>query len=279
MNILLTGASGFIGQHLSKALLNAGHQVKAVSRSNGFDFKQMITVADWLPHLKNIDVVINCVGIIAEVGDQTFNTLHYQAPAALFRSCLKFNNIRVIQISALGVDEQAFTPYQLSKRAADDELRSLPLKWFVLRPSLVYGRGGDSTEMFKRISSFPVMPLVDGGNQLVQPVHVNDVTDTVLKCLTSSETNLTLDVVGAQPVLMKDWLQLMRTAKGRQPAVIIPIPFKLTLAIAKLAKYLVPIMHPDNLLMLQKGNFSDVKPLSKFIGRMPLDIKTGWDKL
>ena len=279
MNILLTGANGFIGQHLSTALQSAGHHVKAVTRSNGFNLKRMTTKEAWLPYLKDIDTVINCVGIIVETGNQTFTTLHYQAPVALFHGCAEANNMKVIQISALGADEQAFTPYQLSKKAADDVLRSLPLKWFVLRPSLVYGRGGKSMEMFQRLASLPVLPLVDGGNQLIQPVHISDLTDTVLSCLTSSKSKLTLDIVGAHSILLKEWLQLMRTAKGKPPALVISIPLKISLAIAKFGKHMIPLMHPDNLRMLNKGSYADVKPLTEFIGRMPLDIKTGWNKL
>ncbi len=279
MNILLTGASGFVGQHISSRLQEAGHYVKAATRSNGFDYNQMTSKDDWLSHLIAIDVVINSVGIIAEVDKQTFQTLHHQTPTALFHACLEFKHIRVIQISALGADDHAFTPYQLSKKAADDELRSLPLDWFVLRPSLIYGKGGTSMEIFKRLASLPVLPLISGGKQRIQPVYINDLTDTVLKCLTSSKVNLTLDIVGAKPVLMKDWLQLMRTSKGKHPAIIISIHFKMALALAKGLKHLVPLMHPDNLQMLQKGNYSDVTPLKKFIERMPLDIETGWKQL
>jgi len=279
MNILLTGTSGFIGQHLLKALQITGHHVKAVTRSNGFDFNQMTTIDAWLPHLKEIDVVINCVGIIVETRNQTFTTLHNQAPVALFHGCEEANVMKVIQISALGADEHAFTPYQLSKKAADDVLRSLPLNWFVLRPSLVYGKGGKSMEMFKRLASLPVLPLIDGGNQVIQPVHISDLTDTVLKCLTSSISKLTLDIVGAHSVKFNEWLQFMRTAKGKPPAHIISIPFKISLAIAKFGKHMIPLMHPDNLRMLNKGNYADAMPLTKFIGHMPMDIKTGWNKI
>lgn len=279
MNILLTGANGFLGQHILKTLQAAGHHVKAVSRSDGFDFNQMTTKEDWLPLLKEIDVVINCVGIIVETDNQTFTTLHYQAPLALFNACVEADDIRVIQISALGADEQAFTPYQLSKKAADDALRLLPLKWFVLRPSLVYGKGGKSMAMFQRLALLPVLPLIGGGKQLIQPVHISDLTNTVLNCLTSTKSKLTLDIVGAHSVSLKEWLQLMRAAKGKPPAPIISIPFKISLIVAKFGKYMIPLIHPDNLRMLNKGNYADVKPLTEFIGRMPLDIKEGWNKL
>jgi len=279
MNILITGASGFIGRHITETLHSADHRVKEVTRSNGYDFNQMITKEAWLPLLKDIDVVINCVGIITERRNQKFKTLHYQAPTALFYACAESNIKRVIQISALGADEHAFTPYQISKKEADDVLRSLPLNWFVLRPSLVYGRGGKSMEMFQHLASLPVLPLIDGGEQIIQPVHISDLTDTVLKCLTSLETNITLDIVGAHAISFKEWLQLMRASKGKHRAAVISIPFTLSMLIAKLVKCIVPLINPDNLRMLQQGNVSDVNQMAKFIGRMPLDLKTGWSKL
>ncbi len=279
MNVLLTGASGFIGKHIKEKLLAKDHKVKEVTRSNGYDFNQMTTKEDWLPLLKGIDVVINCVGIIAENRSQKFKTLHSQSPISLFYACADRNINRVIQISALGADEHAFTPYQISKKEADDVLKALPLSWFVLRPSLVYGRGGKSMEMFQSLARLPVLPLIDGGKQMIQPVHISDLTNAVLTCLTSSETNITLDIVGAHSIALKEWLQLIRTSKGKHCVAVISIPFTISMVIAHFVKFIVPLISPDNLRMLQNGNIADVKPLAKFIGRMPLDLKTGWAKL
>jgi len=279
MNILLTGANGFIGQHITEALHAEDHKVKDVTRSSGCDFNQLTTKEAWLPLLKDIDVVINCVGIIAESRKQKFQTLHYQAPIALFHACVKADIKRVIQISALGADESAFTSYQISKKEADDVLRTLPLNWFVLRPSLVYGRGGKSMEMFQHLARLPVLPLINGGKQMIQPVHISDLTNAVVTCLTSSETNITLDVVGAHSITLKEWLQLMRTSKGKHRAAVISIPYKISMAMANFVKFIAPLISPDNLRMLQNGNVADVKPLAKFIGHMPLDLKTGWGKL
>ena len=279
MKILLTGASGFIGRHLTRKLQSNGHTVIACSRKNGFDFTKMRSKENWMPHLNHVDIIINCVGIIYETREQTFNALHYQTPSALFQAGVDANVKRIIQISALGADEHSSAPYHITKKAADDVLRSLPVNWFILRPSLVYGHGGKSTAFFKRLARFPVILLMEGGLQPVQPVHINDLTDCILRCLVSTDTNITIDVVGAHALFFKDWLQLIRTSENRPEAHIISIPFKFCLIIAWLLKPFIPLMQTENIRMLRRGNFSDVTPLAEFLGHLPVDITTGWSKL
>ncbi|UUZ56995.1 hypothetical protein LP419_20065 [Massilia sp. H-1] len=77
--------------------------------------------------MKEVDVVINAVGIFRESGAQTFARLHTDTPCALFAACAASDSVRlVIQISALGADQDADTAYHLSKKAADDFLATLP---------------------------------------------------------------------------------------------------------------------------------------------------------
>ena len=270
MNILLTGAGGFIGSNIASALVAAGHRVRSASRRDKVDFCRMQKVADWLPYLDGIDAVINSVGIIGETGTQRFASLHSTAPSALFRACAHAGVRRVLQISALGADESAFSAYHLSKRAADDCLRSLDLDWVVLRPSLVYGHGGRSAALFMRLAALPLIPVIGDGQQNLQPVHISDVVATVLHSLTATKTRQTLDIVGCETITFAEWLQWMRYAQGLPRARLLRIPFALALAGARLGRYFEPIVQPENLRMLQQGYWADVRPLQQFLGRMPL---------
>lgn len=267
MRVLLTGASGFIGRNLNAALVAAEHEVIAASRSTGIDFRRMLTTDDWLPHLSGIDAVINSVGIIGECGSQRFDVLHAHAPAALFRACERAGVRRVLQISALGADDSAFSPYHLSKKAADDCLRSLDLDWFVLRPSLIYGRGGGSAELFMRLAALPMIPVIENGQQRLQPVHISDVVATAMHALIVPEGRQTLDIVGKETISFADWLRKMREVQGLRQAPFLRVPFGIAMACAQLGRHFNPIFQPDNLRMLKTGYWADPGPVEKFLGR------------
>jgi len=282
MKILLTGASGFIGHHIKRAL-NKYKEYELITPSHyDADYTINITAEHWLSLLEGVDVVINSVGIITETKQQSFSNLHSNAPIALFQACEQMNVERVIHISALGVDEHAFTPYQTSKLLADNVLRELPLLGFILRPSLVYGQGGTSLAMFKRLASLPVIVLPDGGNQLIQPVHISDLVATVEHCLRMdsypTKSCQTIDVVGPSAMTLAEYILAIRASlkkKTGSKSRIIPIPASYVLLAAQLAYHLIPIMHPDNLRMLQQGNTADVDPLIAILGRSPLTVEEG----
>lgn len=270
MNILLTGASGFIGRNIATVLAARGHKIIPASRSNGVDFSRMLAPGDWLPLLDGVDAVINSVGIIGESGRQRFDSLHAQAPSALFRACARAGVRRVLQISALGADETAFSAYHLSKRAADDCLRSIDLDWFVLRPSLIYGRGGKSGEFFMRLAALPLIPVLGDGRQMIQPVHVSDVVATVAHALTVAKTRRTLDIVGPETVSFAAWLQRMRQMRGLLPARLLHLPFLLAMGLSHAGRHFSSLLQPENLRMLQTGYWADDRPIEQFLGRAPL---------
>jgi uncharacterized protein YbjT (DUF2867 family) len=272
MKILLTGATGFIGRNIATALVADGHQVQPASRQSGVDFRRMLDPQDWKSHLTGVDAVINAVGIISEQHGQRFESLHTRAPCALFHACLDAGIRRVIQISALGADEASVSRYHQSKRAADDELRRLDLDWFVLRPSLVYGRSGASTALFMRLAALPLIPVIGDGTQALQPVHVSDLVATVLRGLASSDVQRTLDVVGAERTTFADWLEIMRQAQGLPRTRQFHVPFSLVSVLAPVAGFFSPMLRKENLLMLQRGSVADSHPLTRFLGRQPLEI-------
>ena len=66
----------------------------------------------------------------------------------------------------------------------------------------------------------------------------------------------------------------MRKSNGKAAAPTIPIAFNLAIAITQLTKFFMPLLHPDNLRMLQQGNTSDHQPLTEFLGRSLRNVTT-----
>jgi uncharacterized protein YbjT (DUF2867 family) len=312
MRILLTGASGFIGHHLLQALLAEGHHVVCAQRrpvpggeprltTIHADFVHDTDKSTWLARLSNIDVVINTVGIFRESGSQTFERLHVETPRALFAACAESHEVQmVIQLSALGADRDADTPYHLSKKAADDYLASLPVRAYIVQPSLVYGSDGASARVFRTLASMPFTLRFGSAPQLVQPIHIDDLVAAIVGLLKhrlplqaggGEGTALRVPLVGPQAMPFTDYLQALRRAMGmgRQP--VVPLPGALARLMAKAGRLLPgALLDEEALRMLDRGNAADPgmttrllqhppRPVTEFIrdpGAERARAKLGW---
>jgi uncharacterized protein YbjT (DUF2867 family)/uncharacterized membrane protein YphA (DoxX/SURF4 family) len=292
MVVLLTGASGFIGRHLSRALAAAGHEViHAVRRPTEnaagkhrmvqADFTRDFSKEDWLPRLFGVDAVINAVGIIREQDRQTFDAIHSRAPRALFEACAASGVQSVIQISALGADGQAQSRYHLSKKEADDFLVSLPVHSVIVQPSLVYGKDGTSAHLFNLLASLPVIPLPGKGDQKIQPVHVEDVVAAIIALL-KPEARLKVQsgervvLAGPQAMTLRSFLEQLRRAMSLGTPFVFPVPGVFMKAGATIGRWLPgSLLDSETLQMLERGNTAseeDMQRMQALLGHAPCSV-------
>ena len=280
MVVLITGATGFIGRHLTCALLRAGHEVivagrhprETVARAGlryvAADFAQDLDPADWIERLEGVDAVVNAVGILRERGTQTFDALHIRAPTALFTACIQAGVRRVIQISALGADADAASGYHLSKRAADDYLASTELEWIIVQPSLIYGSDGASAQLFGMLASLPLIPLPGTGAQCVQPILIDDAVAAIATLLTTDNVRRRVALVGPSALAFKAFLAALRNGMALPPARFLPVPMPVVRAVAALGNYLpVSLLDRETLSMLERGNVADAEPLRQLMSK------------
>ena len=280
MRILLTGATGFIGSRILAALQLRGHEVWCAGRhppphSIGWmaiDYRRALQPAQWRPLLEGVDVVINAVGIFRESGDQRFGTLHDEAPRALFGACVEAGVQRVVQLSALGV-EQRITAYQRSKHAADAFLRTLPIDGVVVQPSLVFGAEGESATRLLALAAMPLLLLPDGGRQRVQPVHVDDVVEAICRLveapLATAAGGRSVPLVGPEAITLHVYLQQLRFAVGLPPAAALPLPAPLVDLAARLGARRGGLLDPEALAMLRHGSTAASTAITLLLGHAP----------
>jgi uncharacterized protein YbjT (DUF2867 family) len=286
MNILLTGATGFIGGHVLRALLAQNHRITVVCRHSerllqqfpGLraveqDFADATDSGDWLPHLQGIDAVINAVGIIKEAPGASFETVHHLAPAALFSACAQLGIKKIVQISALGAQLDAETAYFTSKAKADAHLQSLDLDWFIFKPSIVFGKGAKSMGLLAALAALPVTPLLDGGEQKLQPVAVGDLSQAVSVALKpETRPRQIIHAVGPEPIRFAAILALLAGYLGRRLRTLSISHFWLGALLPLTAWLDEPVLNKQSLAMLQRGNTAAADGFAAFLGRSPVAL-------
>ncbi|MES2039289.1 MAG: SDR family oxidoreductase [Pseudomonadota bacterium] len=292
MKILICGAQGFLGRHISQVLQEAGHEVchgvrkpKLPERLTdpeeiAINYTQDTEPAIWEKRLRSlgqIDVIINAVGILNETTELSFDAIHRDAPAALFYAAARCGVKSIVHISALGAANEAehpeaMTGYMQSKRAADKALIDLALSglsYLILRPSLAVGLDGGSSQLFRSMASMPVLGLPGRGEQQVQPVHVDDLCAAIAIWLADeNRTDMILNAVGPQAISYRRMLEIYRLTMGMPAQCMFSIPMPMMRFAASAARLLPQnVLTPDSLRMLEQDNIADATAFAAHLGR------------
>ncbi len=299
MRILLCGASGFVGQRLSLALRNAGHEVIPATSRRGdggqpvtgptVDFNRDTDPAVWMPRVRGVDLVINAVGVLRDTPSRRIQAIHEDTPKALFTACAEAGVSKVLQVSALGVVGSP-TAYARTKQAADVHLLNLAaqgrLQAAIIRPSVVFGHGGASSQLFMGLAMSPLLCLPQPVIRAkVQPVSVLDLADAVARLVPldwrSTLPEGVLHAVGPQPLSMAELITSLRQQQGRTHTWTVPLPGPLTTLSARIGD-LIPWMPwcSETMAMLATDNVADAAPFTRLLGREPTHysqlVATAW---
>jgi nucleoside-diphosphate-sugar epimerase len=219
MKILVTGASGFIGNFLLVALRDAGREVRAASRSRveqqGIDCvlaPELGPDADWSRALNGVDAVIHLAGrahvpsknadaetekIYFCINTEGTRALAKQAAAAGVKHFVFLSSCHAVAAESREILSAETTPRPVSaygrskleaERAAREALSNTACAWTILRPPLVYGRGNKSNFdlLLKLVKSGIPLPLASVRNQR-SFIYVENVVDVILACLCNSK--------------------------------------------------------------------------------------------
>jgi len=274
MHVLIVGASGFVGRHLATRLRRDGVSVTEAGRRGPCrcDLARD-TVADWLPRLAGVNAVVNCAGLIRDTGG-AYDAVHDRGARALFDACRSAGVTRVVQISAAGAEAGATTAYHRSKRGADDHLAATARDWAVLRPSLIVGRGGQSTALFSSLAAAPLPLRLGPGTWLLQPIQVHDLVEGIARLLAApGPLAVRVDAVGPVAMTTDAITRELRTWLRLRPAPFLAIPGWAIAASAWLGQKIgLGAATPESLAMLKAGNTGEVAGFVEACGFHPAPL-------
>jgi NADH dehydrogenase len=290
MQLLLTGATGFVGRHLLKRLLAEGHTVCALVRNPqkarlapnpNLEFVQgdVVEGSGLDEAMRGCEAVIHLVGIIIEAGNVTFEKVHHEGTRKVVERARRGRIARFIQMSALGARADGVSQYQITKWKAEETVRQSGLPWCILRPSLIFGPGdGFVNQMLGVMRKAPLFRPVPGdGKPRFRPIFIDDVTACFAQALTnSSATNQTIELGGADDLSLNQVLEEIAQCAGvRKPAVHVPMPLMMMGATVAQTLLRHPSVTIDQLRMLKEGSTCDIEQMKRIFGFTPKGFREG----
>lgn len=192
--VTIFGGTGFVGRYVARRMAQEGWRVRCASRRpNDAPFVRTYGVVGQVePVFCNIrdddsvrdvtrgaDAVVNCVGILAESGRQTFESVQSEGAARIARIAAEEGALRLVQISAIGADSDAPSTYARTKGLGEEAVLEAFPTAMIVRPSIIFGH---EDEFFNRFAGMarmaPLLPLV-GASTRFQPVYVDDVAAAI----------------------------------------------------------------------------------------------------
>jgi uncharacterized protein YbjT (DUF2867 family) len=290
LRVLVTGATGFVGRGVVRALRAGGYSVRGlVHRRSASALARLepdervegdVLVPGTLEAaMAGADVLIHLVGIIRERPTRgvTFERLHVDATENVLAAAAAAGVRRVLHMSALGTRPDARSRYHQTKWRAEESVRSSGLDWTIFRPSVIYGPGdGFVTLLARMVRRLPVVPVIGPGTSRTQPVSLAVVAEGVARAVARPDSiGQVWEVGGPEAYAFNRVLDLIGAALGRRVRKVhVPLVIARPLTAALESVPLYPLT-TDQLLMLGEDNICDPGPFHRAFGLEPVGFPAG----
>jgi uncharacterized protein YbjT (DUF2867 family) len=297
--ILVLGASGLIGRFLADDLRARGFPVIGIARR--YSPSQKASASDLeMPLLSmdsatlgrliashDIDVVVNCVGLLQDVPGSDVGTVHRDFVARLLHAINQSGRaIRLVHISIPGEAAQDRTPFSTTKREAERLIASSGVAYAILRPGFVIAPSAyGGSAMVRALAALPLQLPATESAVSFQPVMAEDISATIAWLASrdiadKSADAVVWDLMQKQPVTLGGVIELFRCSFGAKGLPRIPLPaFMLDLGakLGDLASLLgwAPPIRSTALAELRRGVRGDPSVWMAATGIVPADATSG----
>jgi len=299
-SVFITGATGFIGQHLVTALLEQGHAVRALVRPEKVTDKRIPAACEQFPVglsdvdgltaiVAGCDAVIYCAGNVRGSSPDDFLSANINGVRAMLEALQRVSRAPpLLLVSSLAASRPHLSDYSFSKHAGEQLLLGRPsLAWTILRPPAVYGPGDKEMLPVFKMARRGLLVHAGPADQRLSLLHVDDLARAVLAWLASWQQCLhkTYAIDDGRPDGY-DWPAIGEAISGgkyRQlilPRLLLDVTAISNVMLAKLMGY-QPMLTPGKVRELVQADWlSDNCDFTAATGWRPnLDLRTGAQQL
>lgn len=249
--VIVLGGYGLIGSACVKALRTAGFHVTAIGRSAASVPSPVplvdwvirdvtkISVDEWRALLSGVDVIVNASGALQDGSKDDLEAIHVTTINKLVQGSVGLP-VRIVQISAAGVSDEASTRFFRSKARGDAIIREKAADWVILRPTLVLSpEAYGGTALLRAASALPLVVPKVFPNSPVQTVYVGDVADAVVSSAIGDVPSGTVaDLTETGTRSLPDLLHMIRRWQGYPKGINVTIPALLLTVTSRIADFL-----------------------------------------
>ena len=229
--VLVTGATGFIGRRLVPALIDAGHEVRAMTRRpESYDGPGTAVGADVMdadslrPALEGVDAAIY---LVHSLDDPDFERKDADAARNFSAAAAAAGVKQIVYMGGLGDEDHDLSPHLRSRREVEGLLGTDGVPVTVLRAAIVVGHGGISWELTRQlVKNLPAMVVPKWVGTRTQPISIDDVVRYLAGVVGKEEAlDRVFEIGGPETLTYREMLQGVALAmNGRKlPIVVLPL--------------------------------------------------------
>jgi len=216
LQIVITGASGFVAKNLRKYLSEKNVHLISISRKNFKSLKNETKVISKnydqksiLPKIKNSDALIHLIGIGRQSTKTDYESINYQLTQKIVNLSKKAKIKKLVYTSGLGVSSDTSIGYFISKFRAEKSIINSKINYTIFRPSYIVGKDDLFTKYLKKSIKKNQIIIPGSGKYSIQPISIADVTKLIFQSAVDKKfNNKILDLVGSEIISFEKYIQL-----------------------------------------------------------------------
>jgi uncharacterized protein YbjT (DUF2867 family) len=228
--VLVTGATGFIGRRLVPALVEDGHDARAMTRRpEAYDGEGTPVGADvsdpesLRPALEGVDVAVY---LVHSLDDPDFERKDAQAARNFSAAAAAAGVRQIVYMGGLGDDADELSAHLRSRREVEHLLGEDGVPVTVLRAAIVVGHGGISWEITRQlVKNLPAMVVPKWVGTRTQPIALDDVIRYIVGVTDNEEAfGRVFEIGGTEQLTYLDMMKVAAESMNNRTIPIITVP-------------------------------------------------------